>query len=181
MFVENKESQYIYIYLGFDEGSHTTRNAFVRVSSGGVIQYSEIPPEDESDWKDMSNKQTRVQGLPKSITQYWEGGIDSIAAQSVKTTRVLPKAEQRPLEQKSNSIKVYNISHPNKEPKGLYIVDFYNPYTTKRHKYRIYCPTNAVRDISENKMGKSRTAEKEDKVRYSNQNIMRKVLFETCK
>ena len=53
MFVQDKNNQYIYIYLGFNEGTHTTRKSFVRVSLDGTVQYSEIPPADESDWVNM--------------------------------------------------------------------------------------------------------------------------------
>ena len=53
MFVQDKDSQYINIYLGFNEDTHTTRKAFVRVSSDGTVQYSEIPPAYESDWVNM--------------------------------------------------------------------------------------------------------------------------------
>jgi hypothetical protein len=53
LFVDDKRSHYIYIYLGFNEGTHTTRKAFVRVSSDARVQYSEIPPAVESDWVNM--------------------------------------------------------------------------------------------------------------------------------
>jgi len=53
LFVDDKRNNYIYIYLGFDEGTHATRKAFVRVDSDGTVQYSEIPPGQESDWVNM--------------------------------------------------------------------------------------------------------------------------------
>ena len=53
IFVQDKDSHYFDIYLGFDEGTHTTRKAFVRVSPKGTVQYSEMPPAIESDWVNM--------------------------------------------------------------------------------------------------------------------------------
>ena len=53
LFALDKNSQYINIYLGFNEGTHTTRKAFVRVSSAGTVEYSEIPPAVESDWANI--------------------------------------------------------------------------------------------------------------------------------
>lgn len=53
LFVEEKDNNYIYLYLGFDEGGYTTRHAFVRVNLFGRVQFTRIPPEDENSWKLM--------------------------------------------------------------------------------------------------------------------------------
>jgi len=53
LFIEEKSENYIYLYLGFDEGGHTTRHAFVRVDLLGAVEYTPTPPEDENSWKLM--------------------------------------------------------------------------------------------------------------------------------
>ena len=52
-FIEDKDNDYVYIYLGFDESSHTTRHAFVRVNHNGIVYFRTIAPAEESDWKIM--------------------------------------------------------------------------------------------------------------------------------
>ena len=53
LYVEDKEDQFIYLYLGFNEGTYNTRNAFVRVNNKGKVKYSNIAPGDEEDWELM--------------------------------------------------------------------------------------------------------------------------------
>ena len=56
MFIENQDNiddKHIYIYLGFDEKTHTTRHAFVRVDSNGTVEYSKLAPTSKKDWKKM--------------------------------------------------------------------------------------------------------------------------------
>lgn len=49
---EDQDDNFDYFYLGFDEGTYTTRHSFVRVRENSV-EYTSIPPSDESDWKTM--------------------------------------------------------------------------------------------------------------------------------
>ena len=46
--------------------------------------------------------------------------------------------------------------------------------------YRVYCPTKTVRDITEGKIGKSRTAIQEDKQVFGGDNVMRGIVRQIC-
>lgn len=83
----------------------------------------------------------------------------------------------------------YNITnyfHPNNEPKGLMVVNF-NYYSgepgydfSNDMTYRVYCPTKTVRDITEGKIGQSRTANQEDKQEFGGDNVMRGIVRQIC-
>lgn len=51
VFVEEKNENYIYLYLGFNKNGHMTRHAFLRVDLLGVVEYTIIPPKGENSWK----------------------------------------------------------------------------------------------------------------------------------
>jgi hypothetical protein len=81
---------------------------------------------------------------------------------------------------------IQNYFHPNTEPKGLLIVNF-NYYSGEYMNdfsydltYRVYCPTKTVRDITEGKIGKSRTAIQEDKQVFGGDNVMRGIVRQIC-
>lgn len=78
----------------------------------------------------------------------------------------------------SQSPAIINFYHPKSEPKQLYIVDF--KYENRTKKYRVYCPTGMVRDISNGKWKKAREAYSEDKIKYGNKRIIRQVFDEIC-
>lgn len=69
LFVEDQDSNYVYLYLGFDEKTHTTRYAFARVSSHGVVQYTTTPPENDNDWIVIKSETLQKTELPKSHNQ----------------------------------------------------------------------------------------------------------------
>ncbi len=76
--------------------------------------------------------------------------------------------------------------HPNTEPKGLLVVSF-NYYSGEPGNdfsydmtYRVYCPTKTVRDITEGKMGQSRTAVQEDKQVFGGDHVMRGIVRQVC-
>jgi len=79
------------------------------------------------------------------------------------------------------NIKILNIYHPPKEPSGLYIVAFYNKITNNKKIYRIYCPSQTVRDITYKKWDKARNIQKEDQLKYNNNQIIHQVFDYTCK
>ena len=81
---------------------------------------------------------------------------------------------------------IENYFHPNNEPKGLFVVNFnlYNGEPGYDYSYdltyRVYCPTKTVRDITEGKVGKSRTAVQEDRVAFGGENVMRGIVRQIC-
>ena len=81
------------------------------------------------------------------------------------------------IEEKINNVLILNWYHPSSEPKQLYIVDF--KYNGKIKKYRVYCPTGMVRDITR-KWKKARKAYSEDKIRYRNKKVLREVFKSIC-
>lgn len=81
---------------------------------------------------------------------------------------------------------ISNYFHPNNEPKGLMVVNF-NYYSGEvgndfsyDFTYRVYCPTKTVRDITEGKIGQSRTAIQEDKQAFGGDNVMRGIVRQIC-
>jgi hypothetical protein len=78
------------------------------------------------------------------------------------------------------NIKILNIYHPPKEASGLYIVTFYNNITNDKKIYRIYCPSQTVRDITYKKWDKARNIQKEDQLKYNNYQIIHQVFDYTC-
>lgn len=81
---------------------------------------------------------------------------------------------------------ISNYFHPNNEPKGLMVVNF-NYYNGEPGQdfsydmtYRVYCPTKTVRDITEGKIGQSRTAIQEDKQEFGGDNVMRGIVRQVC-
>lgn len=75
---------------------------------------------------------------------------------------------------------IYSVRHPVSEPEGLYIVTFESLYDNGLRKYRIYCPTGMVRDITGGKWRKARKAYMEDRVKYGSKMIVRKVFEDVC-
>ena len=82
------------------------------------------------------------------------------------------------------TVDVTNAYHPPAETAGLYVVDF---QVTSResgnyrlYSYRVYCPTNNVRDISGSEWGSARIAEEEDRLNFKNYPIMQEVVEDVC-
>ncbi len=80
--------------------------------------------------------------------------------------------------QKRSNLKIINYTHPKSEPDQLFIVNF--SYENKIKTYRVYCPSEEVRDITNSKWGKARKAYVEDKVRYENKRVIRQVVDKIC-
>lgn len=78
-----------------------------------------------------------------------------------------------------DGVVIQRIEHPSKEPVGLYIVDF-DKDANSSYTYRVYCPTNTVRNISNNHWGQNKTAEAEDQDEFFGEQIMTQVLSYTC-
>jgi hypothetical protein len=78
---------------------------------------------------------------------------------------------------KRDSLSILNWFHPKSEPRQLYIVTF--RLNEKIKKYRVYCPTGMVRDIT-GKWKKARKAYSEDNIRYENKRVLRKVFDTVC-
>lgn len=81
-------------------------------------------------------------------------------------------------EKSLKNIKITNYSHPEDEPKGLYIVDLQIGGRLKT--YRLYCPKKMVRDITNNTYGKSRSIEDEDSIVFSGKSVLRKAYQKIC-
>ena len=75
---------------------------------------------------------------------------------------------------------IYNVDyiHPRSEPKGLYIVSF--QYDNLYYQYRVYCPKADVRNITNDRWGKTRKAYKEDRVQFRNKRVLREAVDYVC-
>ena len=75
---------------------------------------------------------------------------------------------------------IYNVDHyhPRSEPSGLYIVSF--NYGNYFYKYRVYCPSATVREITSGTWGKSRKAYQEDRVRFRSSRVVREAVDYVC-
>lgn len=69
--------------------------------------------------------------------------------------------------------------HPKSEPRGLYIIEF--NYYGVEYKYRLYCPTKQVRNISGGRWGKSRSAYNEDRRYFDGDRVLRSAYNEVCR
>lgn len=78
-----------------------------------------------------------------------------------------------------DGVVIQRIEHPEKEPTGLYIVDF-DKDANSSYTYRVYCPTNTVRNVSNNHWGQNKTANAEDQDEFSGEQIMTQVLSYIC-
>ncbi|WP_238787378.1 hypothetical protein [Thiospirillum jenense] len=74
--------------------------------------------------------------------------------------------------------------HPPNEPLGLFITSFQvadlNTNRVKDYKYRIYCPTKRVREITDNQWGKDRYLLDEDTTRFNGALIIAEVIVSIC-
>lgn len=77
---------------------------------------------------------------------------------------------------------VIKLYHPKGEPKGLYIATLHlgDSYYVEK-KYRIYCPTSTVRDITKVKWGKARTVWEEDNIVFNGEGYLFEDFKEICK
>jgi hypothetical protein len=78
------------------------------------------------------------------------------------------------------AVRIYDIKHPRSEPRGLYIVDFKSDLDRTVRRYRIYCPTGMVRDITHGKWKKARKAYLEDHYKYGGNYVVREVFETVC-
>ncbi|WHP47201.1 hypothetical protein QMO40_00540 [Mannheimia bovis] len=74
-----------------------------------------------------------------------------------------------------NILHTENLDH---EAVGLKVIDFI--FNNKEYSYRIYCPNHTVRNISNNKVGKLRTAIEEDKLTFSGKSVLRQLAEKIC-
>jgi len=81
----------------------------------------------------------------------------------------------------SKSVYIYDVYHPASEPNGLYIVTFDTYYDKFTQKYRVYCPTGMVREITGGKWRKARKAYKEDRLKYRSNYVVRRVFDAVCR
>jgi hypothetical protein len=51
MFVEGDDEAGVHVYLGFDEGTHTTRHAALLVKADGSVWQQVTRPDYELDWE----------------------------------------------------------------------------------------------------------------------------------
>ena len=74
--------------------------------------------------------------------------------------------------------KINSWRHLKSESKDLYKANI--TVNNKNKTYRIYCPTEMVRDITNGNWDKSRTATDEDKIKFSGNFIVRKAMRKIC-
>ena len=84
------------------------------------------------------------------------------------------------------TVDITNAYHPSREPSGLYVVDFHitNSETGNQNlfTYRVYCPTNNVRNISGPSSRRvMRTAIREDAASFEGMPIMQDVVRTVCR
>jgi len=95
------------------------------------------------------------------------------------------KVEAEKIQRKKDNSKVAQTNfkinrwyHPKSEPKSLYIANI--TVNNKNKTYRIYCPTEMVRDITNGNWDESRTATDEDKKKFSGNFIVRRTMRRIC-
>jgi len=79
-----------------------------------------------------------------------------------------------------NDVWIEDVYHPRSEPPELYIVTFVTRYDREVQKYRMYCPTGMVREITGGSWQKARKAYREDRLKYGSKRVVRKVFDEIC-
>ena len=99
---------------------------------------------------------------------------------SVGDTNNPPPAQSRNIgANEPDNVVIQNIAHPAGEPTGLYVVDF-DKDVNSSYTYRVYCPTNTVRNISNNRWGNNKTADAEDRDEFAGEPVLVQVLAYTC-
>ena len=77
-------------------------------------------------------------------------------------------------------VEVLKIHHSPSEPRGLYIVTYASRYDESLQKYRVYCPTGMVREITNGSWQKARKAYQEDRVKYGSKRVVRQMFDFVC-
>lgn len=75
-------------------------------------------------------------------------------------------------------VDIISTASLNHEAVGLKVIDF--KYNSKKYSYRVYCPNFTVRNISNNKIGKARTSDEEDKITFSGKNVINQIAEKIC-
>ncbi len=100
------------------------------------------------------------------------------------TSQVEAQSSRRYNNRHRFSTNIYRCYHPRHEPRGLFICDFevhdrrfdrYRDYT-----YRIYCPKQIVRNISNGRRSQVRKDYLEDEYNFNGAFVIRRVVREAC-